>query len=61
MTAAAAINEYRHRRRAEGLCGHAGCPVVSGDKYYCDPHSQAHAARQKKRRADAKAKQAVAA
>jgi len=55
MTAAAAINEYRHRRRANGLCGQAGCKEVSGDEYYCKPHGEKHKERQRRRRARVKA------
>lgn len=55
-----AIKRYRYKRRSTGLCGEAACPVVSGDSYYCETHATKHADRQKRRRADAKAKQAVA-
>lgn len=30
--------EYRKRRRAQGLCGMGGCPVISGDRYFCNRH-----------------------
>lgn len=44
--------EHVKRRRLKGLCAYPGCQVESGEAYRCQPHKEAHAAREKKRLAD---------
>jgi hypothetical protein len=49
------VCRHTKSKRADGVCAYGGCDVDTGDEYRCDKHRKAHAASERKRRADAAA------
>lgn len=39
--------KHRKKRRELGKCAREGCPVETGDRYFCEPHAAYQRARNK--------------